>query len=61
MNSDWKHIRLSDVIEIIMGRTPKTNVSEYWMERYLWLSVADFNTGYRWVSNAEKSVTDLSV
>lgn len=61
MNSDWKHIRLSEVIEIISGGTPKTNLPEYWDGEIPWLSVADFNTGYRWVSNAEKSVTELGV
>jgi len=58
MESEWKTSSLADAIEIISGGTPKTNVPEYWNGNIPWLSVADFNTGYRWVSTAEKSITE---
>jgi len=48
---------LVEAIEIISGGTPKTSVAEYWGGTIPWLSVADFNTGYRWVKTAEKSIT----
>jgi len=57
MARDWKSIALADIIEIISGGTPKTTVSEYWGGDIPWLSVSDFNTGYRWVSTAEKTIT----
>lgn len=61
MQSEWPKTKLSDVIEIISGGTPKTNVPDYWGGEIPWLSVADFNKGYRWVSTAGKSVTERGV
>ena len=61
MTGEWQHIPISDAIEIISGGTPKTSVSEYWGGEIPWLSVADFNTGYRWVSTAAKTITKRGV
>lgn len=58
MADRWKNVVLSDVIEIISGGTPKTNIPEYWGGQIPWLSVADFNTGFKRVHSAEKSITD---
>lgn len=56
--SKWKEYRFSDVIEIIGGGTPKTSNPEYWNGKIPWLSVADFNTGRKYVSSAEKTITE---
>ena len=61
MASEWKQVTFADVIELISGGTPKTNVPEYWGGPIPWLSVTDFNTGYRWVGKAEKMITDLGL
>ncbi|MCG7853227.1 MAG: restriction endonuclease subunit S, partial [Methanosarcinaceae archaeon] len=58
MASSWQRSTLDEAIEIISGGTPKTIVAEYWGGEINWLSVADFNTGYRWISSAEKSITE---
>lgn len=55
---EWKEYKFSDVIELIGGGTPKTTNSEYWNGDIPWLSVADFNNGKKYVSKAEKSITD---
>jgi type I restriction enzyme S subunit len=57
MAAEWERVCLADAIELISGGTPKTSVSAYWGGNIPWLSVADFNTGHRWVSNADKSIT----
>lgn len=57
MAGEWQHMALADAIELIGGGTPKTTVPEYWGGDIPWLSVADFNNGYRWVSSTEKSIT----
>ena len=57
MTSEWQHFKLSEVIELIGGGTPKTTVPEYWNGDIPWLSVVDFNGVPRWVSKAEKSIT----
>jgi type I restriction enzyme S subunit len=58
MAGEWREVALADVIEIISGGTPKTSIPEYWSGNIPWLSVADFNNGYRWVSTAEKTITE---
>ncbi len=55
---EWTLSRLSDAIEIIGGGTPNTQTSEYWGGAIPWLSVVDFNDGYRWVSETEKTITE---
>lgn len=56
---EWQDTILSDVIELIGGGTPKTAVSKYWNGDIPWLSVADFNTGKKYVQNTEKYITKL--
>lgn len=58
MASEWIYAPLADVVEIVSGGTPKTSVPEYWDGDIPWLSVTDFNTGYRWVNRAQKAITD---
>ncbi len=50
--------RLSDIIEIIGGGTPKTSKREYWNGSIPWLSVKDFNNNSRYVYNTEKKITE---
>ena len=52
---------MANVIDIIDGGTPRTTISEYWHGSIPWLSVSDFNLGYRWVNSAAKSITQLGV
>jgi type I restriction enzyme M protein len=54
-------IKLSKVIDIIGGGTPKTSISEYWNGNIPWLSVKDFNNENRYVSTTEKSITKLGL
>ena len=53
--------KLSDVVTIISGGTPKTSVKEYWDGDIDWLAVADFNTSNRYVSTASKKITELGL
>ena len=55
--SKYPVVRLSDVVEIISGGTPDTKNSTYWNGDIPWLSVADFNTGNRYVFETEKHIT----
>ena len=53
--------KLSDVVTIISGGTPKTSVKEFWDGDIDWLAVADFNSSNRYVSSASKKITDLGL
>jgi len=59
--SEWVEYSLSDVVDIIGGGTPKTSISEYWNGDIPWLSVVDFNTGKKYVSDTEKKITKLGL
>lgn len=53
-----KKVKLSSIIEIISGGTPKTSVKEYWENGTIgWLSVTDFNDDLRYVYSSEKTIT----
>jgi len=58
---DWREIKISEIVEVIGGGTPKTSVTEYWNGDIPWLSVADFNSGKKYVYNAEKHITTLAL
>lgn len=49
--------RLSEIMDIIVGGTPKTSKPEYWNGDIPWLSVKDFNNDYRYVYETEKTIT----
>ena len=53
--------KLSEVMDLIGGGTPKTSKSEYWNGDIPWLSVKDFNNGFRYVYETEKSITQLGL
>jgi len=61
MMSEWKQYRLSDIVDIIGGGTPKTSVPAYWGGDIPWLSVVDFNNDNRYVYTAEKSITQMGL
>ena len=50
--------KLSDIMEIIGGGTPKTTNPEYWNGPIPWISVKDFNGERRYVGRTEKSITE---
>lgn len=59
--SEWKECKLGEVIDLFGGGTPKTSVSEYWNGNIPWLSVADFNSGKKFVFNTEKYISELGL
>lgn len=53
--------KLSEVIDLIGGGTPKTSKPEYWNGNIPWISVKDFNNDFRYVNKTEKSITELGL
>ena len=51
-------MRLSDLVTIISGGTPKTTNPSYWGGKIPWLSIKDFVSSSRYVYTTEKSITD---
>ena len=53
--------KISEIMDIIGGGTPKTGKSEYWNGDIPWLSVKDFNNDYRYVYETEKTITQAGL
>lgn len=53
--------KLSDIMVIIGGGTPKTSNPDYWEGDIPWLSVKDFNNDLRYVYDTEKKITKLGL
>lgn len=53
--------KLSEIMDVIGGGTPKTTKPEYWNGNISWLSVKDFNNDYRYVYKTEKTITQLGL
>jgi len=53
--------KLSEIMDIIGGGTPKTSKPEYWNGDIPWLSVKDFNNDYRYVYETEKTITQTGL
>lgn len=53
--------KLSEIMDIIGGGTPKTSKQEYWNGDIPWLSVKDLNNNYRYVYKTEKTITQAGL
>jgi len=53
--------KLSEIMDIIGGGTPKTSKPEYWNGNIPWLSVKDFNNDNRYVYETEKTITQAGL
>lgn len=60
-SKEWKTYKLSNVIELIGGGTPKTSISEYWNGNIPWISVKDFNNDNKKIYVTEKTITELGL
>lgn len=49
--------RISDVVRIVGGGTPKTSVPEYWGGNVPWISVKDIRNSHKYIESTEKCIT----
>lgn len=59
--TSWKEYKLSDLMDVIGGGTPKTKIPEYWNGDIPWLSVVDFGNAEKRVFDTEKKITELGL
>lgn len=55
------YYKLSEILTLINGGTPKTTNPSYWGGNIPWLSVVDFNNDNRFVYSTEKTITEEGV
>ena len=56
-NSEWILKPLSELCEIVIGRTPSRSKPEYWGKGYEWLSISDMNEK-KYISVTKETITD---
>ena len=59
MNRAWQKSKLSELCDIIIGKTPRRNKSDYWGEGNIWLSISDMKEKY--VTETKEQITDKAV
>ncbi|WP_412758167.1 restriction endonuclease subunit S [Legionella bozemanae] len=57
---NWPLVKLSDVCEINIGKTPSRANSDYWGKGKPWLSIRDMNQGAK-LFNTKEEITDIGV
>ena len=58
---NWINYKLTEIIDLIGGGTPKTSNPDYWDGDIPWISVKDFNGERRYVGDTEKKITKLGL
>ena len=58
---EWEVEEFSKHILLLNGGTPSTSNPDFWNGNIPWLSVDDFNTGKRFVSDANKKITEYGL
>ena len=54
-------IKLKDVFELQIGKTPSRNKSEYWNGVYKWVSISDIGNSRKYVYSTRESITDKGI
>ena len=52
------HFKLSEILTLVGGGTPKTTNPSFWGGDIPWLSVVDFNNDNRYVHSTDKTITE---
>lgn len=59
---DWEEKKLSEIIELVGGGTPKTAIIEYWNGNIKWLSGGDIANNHKTIiTNSEKFITQAGL
>ena len=58
----WREISLLEIIDLVGGGTPKTEVSEYWDGAVPWLSAKDITSNHKcFIVQTEKDISELGL
>lgn len=59
MTSDWSVVKLSDICNLVIGRTPKRSESKYWGGDYPWAAIKDMQGKY--VNETKEKITQIAI
>ena len=56
----WEMVRLDDICEINMGKTPSRSEPKYWDGNFPWVSIADLKGDY-FISKTKEGITEFAI
>ncbi len=56
----WEKVRLDDICEINMGKTPSRSEPKYWDGNFPWVSIADLKGDY-FISKTKEGITEFAI
>ena len=60
--NEWKKVKLGDIFNLQMGKTPLRENKLYWNKgEYNWISISDMNFSEKYVSFTKEKITNLAV
>ena len=60
--NEWKKVKLGDIFNLQMGKTPLRENKLYWNKgEYNWISISDMNFSEKYVSFTKEKITELAV
>ena len=60
--NEWKQVKLGDVFDLQMGKTPLRENKLYWDKgEYHWISISDMNFSEKYISSTKEKITELAV
>ncbi|OIR43641.1 restriction endonuclease subunit S [Corynebacterium sp. NML130628] len=57
----WEMVKLGDVCEIVVGKTPARKQQKYWGGSHPWLSISDMSGQGKLISHTKEQITDAAV
>ena len=62
MKSHWEQIKLADLFELQMGKTPAREKDQYWKNGdNKWVSIADIGKFLRYTDETKEKITDIAI
>lgn len=59
--SKWEMVKLSDMFNLQMGKTPSRDNPDYWNGNKKWVSISDLGKSSKYISNTKECITDIAV
>ena len=54
-------VKLSDIFDLQMGKTPARNKVEYWGGDNQWISIADLSNSGKYIEKTKEYITDQAI
>lgn len=57
----WETVKLSDVFNLQMGKTPSRDNPDYWNGSKKWISIADLGKATKYIYDTKECITDIAI